>query len=410
MESITLRRLNTVSAFLLLIAFIFSVFAVPFMVLFILSILMMVFSWFSKTTMPTIKLEIHDYCLGLFFVSVLISAAFAEYNQAGFEGGLVILAYLLVYFFFKISNYRKDFYRRLVFAAAAGLIISCSFALMHYFLIKHDIIIKAGDQIIWAIMATNPSLSGLPLISILEHPAVGGNLLAFVSIIVLSLLANENKVLKPAQIIMLSAAFLLALITIILTQTRGSILILTAAVVVQAFFTRKYIILLGLVILGGLMLALPNEKLRNTLMNPLSSPNMPGRFLQYEAGFEMLSKSNPVFGIGLLNFRPSFKKDYSERPYFEEVPYIHNNFEALLVETGVLGFLLFYGFIGLVVFRTGKEYLTSERTTPRLTALSLTAGFLLNSLFDSLLYVVPIGILLWITLGFAFNKSVNEKN
>lgn len=302
---------------------------------------------------------------------------------------------------------------KLIRITAVSLSVWCGFALVHYFIIRQDITITLFNTEIIKFIRTN-SVDRQPLLSIFQQPSKGGNLIAVVSAFVISYLIVEWGKIKRSDKILFIASLIIAFITIFMTYTRGALIFFGTALFFLTLFARKWKLILLMAVLAIIVFFSPIDKFRSTFHDPLNSPNAPGRLLQYKAGFEMFSKyrvfSNPniFLGMGLLNFPFQFESNYSDDPEYEPVPFIHNNYIALLVETGIIGFITFFGFIAFtVVVLIRKNY--NKWSASKILATVFIFGFLANSLFDALLYTVPVGIFLWIVIGLSQNQSLEMK-
>lgn len=372
-----------------------------------------------------------DIALAVFLASCLITVIFSGYKVSALSGCGVFLIYLLVYFFLKNIRLDGKFLDKTVTAVAVSLTVVCGFALVHYLVIRQDISIPLP----WGgTLQLIPSLvfaPGRPIMSILQHPMLGGNMIAILATFLASALVFSFRKISTGRKIFLSVALAIALVTMTLTYSRGAFLYVGVALIALALFTKRFRILIVLLAVTLVFLFLPNEKLHQTLRDPLSSPNIQGRMLQYQASLEIFSRSNWVTGIGLLNFRHYYLDGYAGNPDFERfangeiltnnmvrlgplseriidnmpIRYVHNVYLSLLAETGIVGFLSFFAFIVMSFAVSWKSYFRN-RDLPSLQALVLIPGFLANSLFDNLLYTVPAGILIWVLIGLSQNRSL----
>lgn len=109
--------------------------------------------------------------------------------------------------------------------------------------------------------------------------------------------------------------------------------------------------------------------------------NLGVRLTQYAAGISLFLR-NPLFGIGGANF-PYYAASFGIP---DQLP-IHNVYLTLLAETGVVGFLLYVGFL-LTVLRRGVRSLLAEATDARVRAAALAGivGYLGFMFWDYLLF------------------------
>ncbi|MGC8764761.1 MAG: O-antigen ligase family protein [Brevinematia bacterium] len=258
-------------------------------------------------------------------------------------------------------------------------------------------------------MANEPTA---PLQSILAHSTGGGVLVAMFSSFILIWLVtfwkNENKNFK----ILLLSSILISYTTIVFTSSRSGLLAIFLSVLSSIIFSKRYRLLFILLFFVILFFSIPNEKIENTLKKPLYSQNIEPRLLQYKEGIRFF-KENPVFGIGLMQFRDRFKNlrgNYPDLPhyFFLNIEYLHNTYIALLAETGIIGFLLFYIFLILKIIEGIKKYLRGITGFQNCFVLFVIFWFLLDSIFNAHLYVVPIGIFLWIGIGLSENDNLKN--
>jgi O-antigen ligase len=393
------------ASFLVPFIFYFSALPVLFIPLLGVTLLIIIFTsrWdfqFEKTA-----LEKEDYFLLAFFIFILASGFLAKDPGASYRGAAVFLLYIIIYYLFKNMDFGPGRYSAITKAAAVSLLLICAFALVHYFIIRNPIIFYFNDHLIFRLRSYNNWFEERPLVSIFGHPAIGGNLISFLLIFILSFLFIQFRKLSVTERAFYIVSSCIASATMVLTFTRGAIIDLGIVFIFCVLFTKKYKLLLFLIIVGALLFFIPSEKIRDTIKNPFSSPNAQTRISQYKAGLDFFGKNNKITGMGLLNFAPQYKKDYTGTANFEKVPYIHNSYLAILVETGIIGFILLFGFFGVSLF----SLIRSNRKNWAPAALNGTIfiiAFMASSLFDSILYVVPIGAFLWIALGLSRNKSI----
>ncbi len=404
--TLTLKR-NPVllfNRFFLLAMLCVSLLATPFQIFLYASLLLYIIFLIIANKWESLSWGYADYFLAAFLVASIISSVFAKHKTEAFSGAAVFILYFIVYFYFKNILMDEVFYKKMIVEIAVSLIIWCGFALIHYYIIQRTIYIGTLK-----IMSIHPWLSDKPLISIFEHPAVGGNLIAIVMTFVLSFLSFNFNNMKIWEKTLFSLALLISIYTAVLTLTRSAMIFIGVSVLVTVIITKRYRILVVILILGIILIFLPNKKIGNTLKNPMNSLNVPGRMLQYKAGIDSFFRNNPLWGIGLLNFQYDFEKNYSGSSDYVKVPYIHNNYLSILAETGLLGFLSFFGFIIFLIIKLIKN--NSGSWTPNtLNGVVLLGAFLVNSIFDAVLYTVPIALFIWIAAGLSQNRNIGYKS
>ena len=132
-------------------------------------------------------------------------------------------------------------------------------------------------------------------------------------------------------------------------------------------------------------------------------------------------KKNLFFGAGLKNYNYNCLKLTDPNPLSRD-PYCspthsHNFVLQMLSETGIIGFLLFYLFIGSIVFQLFKKFKYYNKSE------NLEKSFINGSIFICIFYITPSilpagsfftswnGAIFWLNLGFVmsyFNK-INER-
>lgn len=141
------------------------------------------------------------------------------------------------------------------------------------------------------------------------------------------------------------ACLLLSGLNVVLTFSRGGIasLILAFVIFLMFLFRKNFgtktnsLVLGGISISGVLIIALSQKNLVSTLVERVNSLQIDagsGRLGLWSTGWKLFTE-NPILGIGLGNFRYyNWIINHSER-------YIHNSYLQILVETGLVGFIIF---------------------------------------------------------------------
>lgn len=140
----------------------------------------------------------------------------------------------------------------------------------------------------------------------------------------------------------------------------------------------------------------------------------------YSSSIEVFKK-NFFFGTGLKNYHNNCIKLKDPNPLSRDSycspNHSHNFVLQILSETGIIGFSLFYLFIGSVIFQLSKKLKRYNRSE------NLEKSFINGSIYICLFYVIPSimpsgsfftswnGTIFWLNLGFVmsyFNK-INER-
>jgi len=156
-----------------------------------------------------------------------------------------------------------------------------------------------------------------------------------------------------------------------------------------------------------------NNKKENVEINSIG-------FLNSQTGAHFLTalkiwESNPIFGIGVKNFRHESKKEVyskikSHQIEFRVSTHPHNFQLELLSETGLVGFILFNIFILFLFYKILKNYKKNEKNYFNINVFFIiifSKYFPLKT--DSSLYSSSMGLLFWIFLIFLLT-SYNKKS
>ena len=150
---------------------------------------------------------------------------------------------------------------------------------------------------------------------------------------------------------------ILAGTTILLTASRGAtlatVVALTIVPLTQARLggrQRMALLLTVILLIGGILYFVPEtswERLA-TLPSEFEQGTFTGRTIIWKAGWEIF-RVHPFVGIGANAFRVMVSRELAEPIRMGEAdpaPPAHNTFLSVLVEQGVLGFVVFCGMLG----------------------------------------------------------------
>lgn len=200
------------------------------------------------------------------------------------------------------------------------------------------------------------------------------------------------------------ALLLGSFVALILTYSRGAILMLLVSTFIYSLLKKNYKLIGGLIgVLVLITIALsPNFHTVNTDL--FRMPSLTQRIENINQTLYVYSK-NPIFGVGFNNFRYArdhyVQKDWVDYPSHAGAG-SDNSFALILATTGIPGFIA-YIFLLYKILRLG---LTNLKKTPYawilvLSLVGLAANsFLLNSLFYSFIM-----IWMWIIIGLTENNS-----
>ena len=252
--------------------------------------------------------------------------------------------------------------------------------------------------------------------SIFQIGSLGANVLAFSLVFPMSYYFRNPDRMKFPERVLYIFAILVAFIVIGLTATRGAFIFLGFVLVIAVVLTRKWHYFLFLGALGAILFLLPitRNKISETLTNPVKEVNVANRLHQYRAGWQIFKSGNFVLGTGLMNFRNIYDKRYAadfadsksdlQNGKVPHVPYIHNNYLSVLVETGIAGFLVLFVFFAAAFFSLLKKGFR-QSSVHILTGFVMLCGFFIHSLLDAVLWVSPISLFLWAALGLGLKEN-----
>ena len=150
---------------------------------------------------------------------------------------------------------------------------------------------------------------------------------------------------------------ILAGTTILLTASRGATLATVVALAIVPLTQarlggrqRVALLLTVILLIGGILFLVPEtswERLA-TVPTEFEQGTFTGRTIIWKAGWEIF-RAHPFFGIGANAFRVIVSRELGEPIRMGEAdpaPPAHNTFLSVLVEQGVLGFVVFCGMLG----------------------------------------------------------------
>lgn len=397
---------NTIFYFIL-ISFLFALIPAIFIGFQILAVLF--FLIFIISTKNKINSDKADYLLLLFFGLIIIKSFFVKDFATSFISSLLIPFYITIFVLYKNYPFDALKLKKIINFTSYGLIIFNTIVLIHYLIIKKDIILNLFSTN----LTIQHSMGGKifsPVISILSHPTGGGIVIAILISTILLWLSKNFKNTTKKEKIFYFISILLSTTTLFFTYSRSGYIIFFLSIIFIIINKKKSILLVPLFLIIVIFTIInPGDKIRSTIINLKDSYNVGPRLVQYEIAWKLF-KNSPLTGIGLMQFKQIYKNsynipEYNHYPsyYFDNVDYIHNNYLALLTETGILGFLLFYLFIIFKLVNILKN--KTENNPLKSAGLFIILWFLLDSLFNANLYVAPIGIFLWIFIGISENKK-----
>lgn len=149
----------------------------------------------------------------------------------------------------------------------------------------------------------------------------------------------------------------LSSLTLILSFSRGGIIAILFAFVIGIFISKGKVLLrniLLITVLGVIIFITLNSLFNIDLINVLSErftamsfDQGSGRLNIWSNGLFLFSE-NPIFGIGIYNFQ-----QYNMM-FFNDYHYLHNTYLEVLVESGVIGFTLYFLVFIILLYKLYK--------------------------------------------------------
>ncbi|UPW84246.1 O-antigen ligase [Lysinibacillus sp. Ag94] len=288
------------------------------------------------------KPQSHETFMIFFYVFYCLTGVFSTYPMASIRLTIAILIGLFSYFIYKFlfSNITLKEFERII--GTIGILYNVISLLFYLFgLISNQFNFYGNGIRFYGLMLDR----NMPrLIGILSDPNI---FVVSNTIFLFFFLANMKD--KKGKI-----GFVLALITTILTFSRGGLLATLVGIVITiAFFsvktTVKFFFAVPIItwISYFTVLKVMHIDIYQIFIKRMESVGKDGGSGRIEIWNNGLSLflNNPIKGIGLYNFR-----DYSA-DFFGEGIYMHNTFLEILVESGVIGSVLFFIFWALLFLK-----------------------------------------------------------
>jgi hypothetical protein len=199
----------------------------------------------------------------------------------------------------------------------------------------------------------------------------------------------------------------LAMAALALTYVRSAWLGFGAAALVASGLTRRYVLLLGLLLVAAATLAVPSPLQQRALsiIDP-ADPTARERFHFWEAGWRMVQDA-PLLGLGpggVKRHYPAYRDPAARRP---ATGHLHNNLVQIAAERGVLGLAAWLTIWIAFFVQAGRIYtrLPAARDDDRALvagSLAAVAGFLVAGLFEYNFGDSEVIGLLWVVMAFPF--------
>jgi len=128
------------------------------------------------------------------------------------------------------------------------------------------------------------------------------------------------------------------------------------------------------------------------------------RLIIWDTGWRMFT-DKPLFGLGLGTFMNEFER-YRPAGY-SEIVYAHNCLLQTAVETGITGVAVSLWIAAGIFLSALRRYFSQKDVFVKAVSIGFLAGVaatLVNSLFDTNLYSLPLAVLFWSVAGLSVTK------
>ena len=341
------------------------------------------------------KFDRIDYLWLAFVLAASISSSFAQYDKASALGmSFAFFGYGLIFKIIRYAQFSKKILKPAILLLAWVILTTVSFALFQLFINK--------DILIYGINLAPNGGPGLASIFSAWPANTAGFLVMSFCVLLYSLIQYYHK-LSSAQKIIIITSTLICFIGLIATETRMALLFLGgffgAFLLCYPFerFKKLRFVIIVIPVLLVPILFMSSQKWKDTFTKPLQQQTIVERVHQYQYGLELFSDNNPLIGVGIMNFRQYYNQFGNP---ITKVQFLHNIYLSMLVESGIIGLILFLLAIGNLILFYWKYI-------PRLEAyfgLYFIAGLLAVNLVDAWFFVLRFSILLFLVLGFITNR------
>ncbi len=201
------------------------------------------------------------------------------------------------------------------------------------------------------------------------------------------------------QILLTSMAWILGVIGLFLSLSRGGWIGFAAAAVVYGIFMASkkflYATLVGIVVCAIVVFSIPN--LRYRIILPFyGEKSAVARFSLWETGVKMISDS-PVLGKGLLGFGGNWDR-YNTDPNLDHYNSPHNIILNFWTDTGLLGLASFLGLAGYGLYKSFR----SRRDVWKAGLVLFLIAIILHGLIDTPYFKNDLALVFWIVYALVF--------
>ncbi|MCX7882710.1 MAG: O-antigen ligase family protein [Brevinematales bacterium] len=330
--------------------------------------------------------------VGGFLGWAMISGALSRFPLNGVGAGLLFAVYMLVGFSFQGETWKNLPWKLIGKSLLLAFVTAGIVGLFQQWYIKQGIGIWASTS--WALLWPYHQQE---LVSLFEWAARGGYWLGLMIPVLFTVFLQEterrNKILWGSGVI-------LGLFLLMFTQSRGGFVLAFVGMFSQLLFLRKgYLALFLLLLPLGLFVVAPDSKWAQSLKNPFSFHTNIQRLHQLRAGIDFWKGANPLTGIGLMNFREYYYEKRHTYDIYSMADYLHQGYFAILLETGIIGWILLYGFLFSVWLKVFLSLLKKKHSSFSL-VWGILNGMWVTLVFDAmLLYAFYLGMWVWMWIG-----------
>ncbi len=335
-------------------------------------------------------------CLGFLAVSV-ITASFTTSN-ATISGGTLIFKTMEYFLLFLVITDVINTRERMAKAALAFI--------AQVFIVGLDGIYQyfSGHDI----FRHFPLFENIKVTATFKFSNSAGTFFATVLPVPLSLVLF-NAVNRRKRLF-LSAVSLIVFVCLLLTQARAAWLGFLVAFIFMCMLAgrKKFFIITGILFLAIALAAMfgpqaVKDQLRS-FANIGRDQSSQDRLIIWDTGWRMFM-DRPLFGLGLGTFMNEFER-YRPAGY-SEIVYAHNCLLQTAAETGIAGVAVSL-WVAISIFLTGlRKYFGRNDAFTRAVSVGFLAGVtatLVNSLFDTNLYSLPLAVLFWSVAGLSVTQ------
>ncbi|MFN4216326.1 MAG: O-antigen ligase family protein, partial [Brevinematales bacterium] len=325
-----------------------------------------VFSWFSQSWKTYHFRWYHALVVGFFFWAIL-SGILARFPLNGIGSAFLFLGYILIAFTFRGQLLHHLPLKLVGRAIVWAFLTSGAVSFWQQIVVQQNVGIWNGS--FWLLFWPYHKHE---IASLFEWSARGGYWLGLMTPFLFALFLQEKNTKEK---IFLVTGLVIGIATLLFTQSRGGFVLAFVGIFVQLLFLKRgYLALLLLLLPLTFVLVAPDSKWAQSIKNPLFFHTNVHRLHQIQAGLDFWKKANPLTGIGLMNFKEYYYEKRHNYDIYAVADYLHQGYLAILVETGIVGWILFYSFFVVVWMRTLRFSLTYR--TFGSVCLGILTGFL----------------------------------